>query len=84
MEALLKILKRDRVARRIDVECPNCERPVPLGPPSVTKLEKGTGIVGWCPECAWTLDISVAAIGGYVWSKLAMWTMLSWSLMPAP
>jgi hypothetical protein len=64
----LKVLRRDKYLRRIDIECPHCHKPVPLSPSHVTLLEDGTEILGWCPECRRGFSVDLPAIGGYVWS----------------
>jgi len=64
----LTVLKRDKFSRRIDIECPHCQKPVPLSPSHVTKLEDGIEILGWCGECRRSINVDLPAIGGYVWS----------------
>ena len=66
--AALKVLKRDKFSRRIDIECPHCQKPVPLSPSHVTMLEDGTEILGWCGECRRSISVDLPAVGGYLWS----------------
>lgn len=66
--APLKVLKRDRFQRRIDIECPHCQKPVPLSPGHVTQLEDEVDILGWCAECRRPIDVTLNAIGGYLWT----------------
>ena len=66
--APLKVLKRDRFARRIDIECPHCQASVPLGPGPVTQIEDGVEILGWCPGCQRSISVTLADLGGYLWT----------------
>lgn len=65
----LKVLRRAQYAREIDIECPHCWARVPLAPAHVTKLSDGVIVVGRCPSCQKTIDVSFPAIGGYLWSS---------------
>lgn len=65
----LKVLRRDRYLRRIDIECPHCHKPVPLSPSLVTQLEDDIEILGLCPECQRGFSVALPAIGGYLWKR---------------
>ena len=53
----IHILRRDRYARTIEIECPHCRNPVPDSPQHVTKLADGLEIIGTCPHCRQPLEV---------------------------
>lgn len=69
MTDVLNVLRRDRVARKLVVECPNptCRRPWTFVGAQVTKLEDGIVLLGRCEKCHTNAEVSIAALGGYIW-----------------
>ncbi len=63
----LKVLRRDKHTRAIDIECPHCQVRVPLRSAHVTKIADGVIVIGRCHGCQKTIDVSLPAIGGYLW-----------------
>jgi len=65
----LYVLRRDRPGNHIDFECPTCQRPVALGPTSVTDLEVGNRVVSSCLGCLSITIVSLASLGGFLWTQ---------------
>ncbi len=65
----LNVLKRDKPGYQIDFECPSCQKPVELRPTSLIELEAGNRIVSWCRGCLSSTIVSLASLGGFLWSQ---------------
>ena len=66
---LVTILKRDQPNNRLDFECPSCHKLLQLGPVSLTEISSGHRVVSWCSRCQTNTPVSLASLGGFLWSQ---------------
>jgi hypothetical protein len=68
--ALLTVLVRNRMERKLVVECPNptCRHPWGFGDAQVTKIDDGIVLLGRCAKCHTQAEVTIASLGGYLWA----------------
>jgi hypothetical protein len=69
MDNRVNVIKRNRAGRLIDFECPTCQKPIGLGPTSLTEIEAGGRVLRWCRGCLSNTTISLASLGDFLWAK---------------
>jgi len=65
----LTVLRRNRADNQIAFECPTCRNAVELGPTSLTEIAAGYRVVSWCKGCLSSTVVSLASLGGFLWSQ---------------
>jgi phage FluMu protein Com len=66
--AQIKVIARDRLARRIEIECPHCRAQLSLTPWHVGKLESGPVTSIRCTGCGRATAVTLVELGGYLWT----------------
>jgi hypothetical protein len=67
--APLTVLRRNRANNQIAFECPTCRKSILLGPASLTEIAVGNRVVSWCKGCVSDTIVSLASLGGFLWTQ---------------
>jgi len=67
--APLTVLMRNRANNQIAFECPTCRKSILLGPASLTEIAVGNRVVSWCKGCVSDTIVSLASLGGFLWTQ---------------
>ena len=70
-EPRLTVLHRDQYGRRIVFECPKCQTPNEVAGLAITAVDDGKTVIVGCRQCGEQIDVTLDALGGYLWKPPA-------------